>query len=44
MQSRICVDAHPRLCGYPAFQSERAAPISVTGWKPRESLPAPVAE
>jgi hypothetical protein len=34
---------HLRFAGYPAFQSERAAPVFVTGWKPKESLSAPVA-
>ena len=43
-QSRICADAHLRLGGSAAFQRKRAAPVFVTGWKPRESLSAPVAE
>ena len=43
-QSRICVDAYLRLGGSAALQRKRAAPVFVTGWKPRESLPAPVAE
>src|ERR1700691_4373757 len=43
-QSRICVDAHLRLGGSATFQRKRAAPVFVTGWKPRESLSAPVAE
>src|ERR1700732_2739880 len=30
--------------GSAAFQRKRAAPVFVTGWKPRESLSAPVAE
>jgi ParB family chromosome partitioning protein len=43
-QSRICADADLRLGGSAAFQRKRAAPVFVTGWKPRESLSAPVAE
>jgi ParB family chromosome partitioning protein len=43
-QSRIWVDAYLRLGGSAAFQRKRAAPVFVTGWKPRESLSAPVAE
>src|SRR5580704_12759973 len=43
-QSRVCADAHLRLGGSAAFQRKRAAPVFVTGWKPRESLSAPVAE
>ena len=43
-QSRICADAHLWLTGYLALQRKRAAPVFVTGWKPRESLSAPVAE
>ena len=43
-QSRICADAHFRLGGSAVFQRKRAAPVFVTGWKPRESLSAPVAE
>jgi ParB family chromosome partitioning protein len=43
-QSRICADVHFRLRGSAAFQRKRAAPVFVTGWKPRESLSAPVAE
>ena len=43
-QSRICADAYLRLGGSAAFQRKRAAPVFVTGWKPRESLSAPVAE
>jgi len=34
-QSRICVDAYLRLGGSAAFQRKRAAPVFVTGWKPR---------
>src|SRR5580700_8462114 len=37
-------DAHLRLGGSDASQRKRAAPVFVTGWKPRESLSAPVAE
>src|SRR5579871_2457665 len=40
----MCADAHLRLTGYLALQRKRAAPVFVTGWKPRESLSAPVAE
>src|SRR4029077_21010372 len=40
----MCADAHLRLSGYLALQRKRAAPVFVTGWKPRESLSAPVAE
>ena len=43
-QSRICADAHLRLGGSVAFQRQRAAPVFVTGRKPRESSSAPVAE
>ena len=43
-QSRICADAYLRLGGSATFQRKRAAPVFVTGWKPRESLSAPVAE
>jgi ParB family chromosome partitioning protein len=43
-QSRICADAQFRLDGSPAFQRKRTAPLFVTGWKPRESLSAPVVE
>src|SRR5579885_2472737 len=43
-QSRICARAYLRLGGSAAFQRKRAAPVFVTGWKPRESLSAPVAE
>jgi hypothetical protein len=43
-QSRICADAHLQLTGYLVLQRKRAAPVFVTGWKPRESLSAPVAE
>ena len=32
------------LRGFAALQRKRAAPVFVTGWKPRESLSAPVAE
>ena len=39
-QSRICADAHLRLTGYLALQRKRAAPVFVTGWKPREGLGA----
>jgi len=34
----------PRAGLLRALQRKRAAPIFVTGWKPRESLSAPVAE
>ena len=44
MQSRICADAHLRLGGSAESQRKRAAPVFVTGWRPRESLSAPVAE
>ena len=43
-QNRICAKAHFRFAGFPALQRKRAAPVLVTGWKPRESLSAPVAE
>jgi hypothetical protein len=43
-QSRMCADAHLRLGGSAAFQRKRAAPVFVTGRKPRESPSAPVAE
>src|SRR6266545_13879 len=43
-QNRICADAQFRLGGSAAFQRKRAAPVFVMGWKPRESLSAPVAE
>ena len=44
MQSWICADAHLRLCGSAESQRKRAARVFVTGWRPRESLSAPVAE
>src|SRR5258708_5073042 len=43
-QARICANAYLRRCGFAASQRKRAAPVFVTGWKPRESLSAPVAE
>src|ERR1700741_2081787 len=43
-QSRTCVIARLRLGTSVAIQRKRAAPVFVTGWKPRESLSAPVAE
>src|SRR5580658_8590902 len=44
MQSWICADAHLRLGGSAESQRKWAAPVFVTGWRPRESLSAPVAE
>ena len=38
-QSRICA-MRLRLCGSAASESERAAPVFVTGWRSRESLSA----
>src|SRR5258708_21468015 len=43
-QARICANAYLRRCGFAASQRKRVAPVLVTGWKPRESLSAPVAE
>ena len=40
-QGSICTNAHLRLCG--GLEEEGCA-VFVTGWKPRESLSAPVAE
>ena len=43
-RSRTSVLQPFRLSGSAEPESERAAPVSVTGWKSRESLSAPVAE